>query len=651
MKRAAWASSATEFLSSHMLALAVWLVAVPMCGIVVVLSYKALDLPPPVRIENVQRWVEPLEERRFDSDGFVAIAENYPDTANADWRIVALPDTIPTPALVDMDERIPVARLWIRTEYTPQSDESRAIHITRVMGGACEIWVNGTLVFHNPEDWRHQWNIPVYYKLSQGAISAGKPILIEIALPFRLSQGYAFGSMYIGPTESVQMFHAKRVFWHRTVPNATMLVTLLLGILALHFWYYERSDRAHLMLGLTALAWFVTNVQYFGDFNDPLASLWFGAVVDVAAAWLLCFITSFALTFDQIRRPRLEKALLGYVVAATLVTLPIWKWQMYGLVFQHLINFALAMSIFGFLTWVAFRQRNTDYKLVMCTIWTPTLFGLHDLYFLTSQRSPDHYHIYPYTAFFMFGTFLIVIQQRYLRTRHELVKLNASLNDRLRLKEEELKRQHEQLLAVEQQRAVHGERRRLMRDMHDGVGTALMSSLVLAERGNLDQERTARVLRETLDELKLVIDSLEPTSNDIVLLLANLRYRFGQRIEDAGIKVHWQMEEIPPLSWLDPTHSLHILRIVQETFQNILKHAHATEVRIGVFRKHLEDLGDFVVIHIADNGIGFKASTDSFGRGLKNLRARAHELHGKLCLDSHPGEGTSISLYLPQTGQ
>jgi signal transduction histidine kinase len=63
---------------------------------------------------------------------------------------------------------------------------------------------------------------------------------------------------------------------------------------------------------------------------------------------------------------------------------------------------------------------------------------------------------------------------------------------------------------LDQQRAAADERQRLMRDMHDGLGSHLMSTLALMKRGALEQSELESLLADCIDELKLTIDSLEP---------------------------------------------------------------------------------------------------------------------------------------------
>jgi signal transduction histidine kinase len=162
--------------------------------------------------------------------------------------------------------------------------------------------------------------------------------------------------------------------------------------------------------------------------------------------------------------------------------------------------------------------------------------------------------------------------------------------------------------------------------------------------GDLDKAGVARVLRESIDDLKLTIDSLEPMGDDLLTLLGTLRYRLGNRLATAGIKFEWQVQETPPLNWLNPMASLQVLRILQEALTNILKHADANVIRVetGADDAH-------VFIRLLDNGRGFDVAAkhqQPTGRGLQSLRRRAARLNGRVEITSRPGE-TIVMLFLP----
>ena len=221
--------------------------------------------------------------------------------------------------------------------------------------------------------------------------------------------------------------------------------------------------------------------------------------------------------------------------------------------------------------------------------------------------------------------------------------VNASLEQRLQAREAELTASHERLREIEQRQTLSEERSRLMQDMHDGLGSSLTSALRIVERGQLDEAEVAQVLKGCIDDMKLAIDSMEPVDADLLLLLATLRFRLEPRLESTGIKLRWEVSNIPPLDWLNPKYSLHILRVLQEAFTNIIKHTQVTEIRVAT---KIE--GDHVVVSIVDNGQGFnvESAMNNGGKGLSNQMRRAESIGAEINLESDD-TGTRFTLKLP----
>ncbi|MEJ2711413.1 MAG: ATP-binding protein [Anaerolineales bacterium] len=88
-----------------------------------------------------------------------------------------------------------------------------------------------------------------------------------------------------------------------------------------------------------------------------------------------------------------------------------------------------------------------------------------------------------------------------------------------------------------------------------------------------------------------------------------------------------------------------LFRIAQEALNNALKHAQASQVQVTL--KQDQDTGN-LVLAISDNGTGFDTQMRSGGVGLRGMRARADELNGKLWIESEPGQGTRVSVEVPQ---
>jgi len=246
--------------------------------------------------------------------------------------------------------------------------------------------------------------------------------------------------------------------------------------------------------------------------------------------------------------------------------------------------------------------------------------------------------------FNIFVTLLIggIMVSRYVRALATVERAKDHLAEQLSARERELTESYDKLRAAEQRELLIEERRRVMQDMHDGMGSSLVSALRVVERGELDEAAVIQVLKDCIDDLKLTIDAMEPVEADLMILLATLRFRLQPRLDATGLKLRWRIQDIPPILWLDQHNALHILRILQEAITNVIKHAQASEISMST-----EADADIVCITVADNGRGFDpATTPTGGKGLANQMRRATAIGGEVSWTSDAC-GTRFCLRLP----
>src|SRR5262249_9775577 len=161
------------------------------------------------------------------------------------------------------------------------------------------------------------------------------------------------------------------------------------------------------------------------------------------------------------------------------------------------------------------------------------------------------------------------------RSLNETEALNTGLEQRVAERHAALEREQAKLQALAREQAIGEERERIMTDMHDGLGAQLIATLGRVEHGDTPSKQVAAAWRACSDDLRLAIDSLQPSDGDLLSVLGNLRYRLENRLKQHGIALDWQVGEVPKLASLTPRQVLHVLRILQEAFTNVLKHAHA----------------------------------------------------------------------------
>lgn len=220
-----------------------------------------------------------------------------------------------------------------------------------------------------------------------------------------------------------------------------------------------------------------------------------------------------------------------------------------------------------------------------------------------------------------------VLVRRVSAAMEQVKLLNAELSRKVGEREDELQRLFEQLRLVESQRVLEAERRRLTRDMHDGLGSQLVQALNVVRGGGqqMDSASVAAMLNHALEDLRMTLDSLEPMEGDLATILGTLRQRIAPALQAAQVELDWQVQEVPAIPGLEARGVLHVFRCLQEVFANVLKHARASRVTVIT-----RDLGGQVELCVRDDGIGLgslqSARTTGGGRGMGNIRLRASEL-------------------------
>jgi len=203
--------------------------------------------------------------------------------------------------------------------------------------------------------------------------------------------------------------------------------------------------------------------------------------------------------------------------------------------------------------------------------------------------------------------------------------------------------------------AIIEERRRIAREIHDGVAQSLgyLNLKTKQVSDSVSSQNTVKALTELSDIRKVVQDTYEDIRESIDQLtteirnlpiipaLANYTREFS---DNNGIKVKFDVSR--PFPQLSPVAELQLLRITQESLTNVRRHAQATEVEVK-----LGQTSQAVEMLIRDNGQGFDLSNLEESppgyHGLNIIRERAEGLGGSLDISTAPGEGTAVMVSLP----
>jgi signal transduction histidine kinase len=234
-------------------------------------------------------------------------------------------------------------------------------------------------------------------------------------------------------------------------------------------------------------------------------------------------------------------------------------------------------------------------------------------------------------------------QRRERQLLNTIAALTAS-TVRAVLLSDELRRSRQRIVTAREE-----ERRRLRRDLHDGLGPQLASQTLgmgaVEQLLPTDPEKARALLaslkkqaQEAIVDVRRLVYGLRPPALDDLGLVGALEQSVA-RYEGNGIRFTFDVPA--PLPALPAAVETAVFRIAQEALTNVVRHAQATACTIRLVCE-----GDALRLVIADNGQGLSI-TSSSGVGLHSMRERAAELNGQCVLESNPQGGTKVNARLP----
>lgn len=481
------------------------------------------------------------------------------------------------------------------------------------------------------------------------AAASGRELTIVATI--QRQRGAGLAPILLGAEQQLWPLQITQRRW-RTVAALVYAVSLLLmGGLAAGLWWRQR-DALYGCFSLAAFSGMVRNLDRAWP-DVPLPWPFWGAVVAVCYAVHIALIARFVLLALERNPPWLVRGLYAVLAAAVvlasasfLFALPM-LWTV-GLTMLQLLSMAC-------LPLVVVELRHNRAPVIWALLVAGVLSiaaGAYDLLVVRmGLLGGSTFTLTPHAVFVFVLILAGLVVERYSHTLRDYRALNASLAAQVADREAQLRQAFEALQAQRQEQAVLHERQRMMREIHDGVGSQLVGLLNVVTQPASDRSTMAEHVKLALDEMRMAVDSLQPGHDDIGTVLATLRYRLQARLDAAGIALGWDVETLPFSVPVTAQEALQVQRIVLEAITNVLKHAHATRIDL---KAGCEDAptGRIVTIAIADNGVGCAIGANGGpvagpGHGLNNMHSRAVSLGAELRVAPAAGGGTAVTLVWP----
>jgi len=598
------------------------------------LVWNYLVLYAPISLFGVT-GVEAIKQAQY----ITSQASSPQSLSQENWQPVSLPDDW-------YKNQHNVEQIWYRSNVSldTQSADVWAVYLPSVTHNAA-VYINGTWVgqggrFSDPVARHH--NEPLLFSFSSELLHEGlNQVDIRVKTAF-FEQGL-LDQFYLAPAEQLNGAYSWKHFFRVAFIQWITMAMYLMGLIVFMFWLARPQDNIYGIFSVELFFWATHNLNLFITDIPVSARIWEAMNISTLG-WTVITMIIFNHRYVGEGNIKIEKFMLPFAAIGIAIFFLPDIGSILHVGYSIWDSFVMIFGIYAlyYLVDTYRRQRNLDAYLMMLVGIPILVFGLHDILLINNfidRRDGLTMQFSVIPSVLLFSWFLI---RRFVQSINKAEHLAATLEQRVEEKQQALQIQYEQLNALEKKQVLADERERIMRDMHDGIGGQLVSTITLLR--NHDEPVFTKVrkkVQHSLTDLRLVIDSLDPLLSDLPTLLGMMRMRLIDQLESANIELEWAVTELPEIKNMGPRHSLHIMRIVQEAIANSIKHSSSATMTLatGVIDN------EKVYIDIIDYGQSNGNTQSNTSRGINNMQYRADQLGGELQI-KHTNTGTSVRLLL-----
>jgi len=579
----------------------------------------------------------------FERADFLLSGQSQPPKDGEGWTPVALPH--------EWRHSHPgvSGRGWyrIRFDLVEAPVLAQAVMIAHERSQGSVFFVNGRTIGGSRDlISRAGWGFsnPLYLVIPPGMLRAGSNVIhVRMLTSAHPENIQGLGRVTYGQARPVRAAAATIWEYGFYADRSFAAMAFAAGLITLFVWFARRSDQVMLWFSITCLTWAVVNVCRF----------WLRWLDSPSVHWALHVYTTYGLVVPSVilclrtiglRRPLLEAALWTYLAAE--ITYPLWSDVTNILVRNSwdVANTLLLIAGAALVLRSAPRPLRLAYRFEIAALLVMAALMFSEVARFLGWVDIESPVVRQYHVPVMLLAIGAAIFDRHVLAVWRIERANLELERRVEEKAREIRAYHDERQEVLRRQALAQERHRIISDMHDGLGASLVGLLRYVQSRPGDPRGIEQRVREALQEMRIAIDALEPAQGDLASVLGSLRYRLEPLTEAVGVRLAWDVAEMPKVEALDAPAVSAVQRAVLEAIFNALKHSDARAIRLAAAPRE-----DGIEIRVEDDGRGFDPALPSPGRGLGTMRERMLALGGCTEVVSRPHAGTAVIFHVPYT--
>lgn len=565
---------------------------------------------------------------------------------------------------IDLAPMLNQPKNGIERSNQSRSASQYAILIMQVINGG-DVFLNGIWIHGLPRSdkltrrvWYQPMLVPIPSRLLNQHGQENKLTVIQSTYePYSI-----IPNIYFGEYADLSQVAAVVNLFSNTLANTSIIFCLIVGIFMVGAWMASPKSALFFYAGCAAITWAILFTLALWPILPVSWMRTWRTILFGAEGTIMVVMSLFVLISAELTIKSAWKAFwLVYVCAAPIM------YFMEGESIERDLNIywtIIGVSFYSYacirLTIYAWRTSNGSAFALMLVSVVSMILAVHDYAVVTgllnfiiwSEEGWTWWELLTepiYLTHLGLPLQLIVtgkvLLSDYGKMYEKVRKANAELGEALRRRENELQRTYEAKRLLVQQFVQRREQDRIYQDIHDGVGSKLVSLLFSLKSGKVKPEATINWLEACIRDLRNVISATADESDDLQLAIFDICLSLEEQLDGSEIILSYDISSPQPIR-LDRKRHIQAVRSFQEMLTNAVKHSGARHIHVT-----LSSNKNSCEIVVQDDGRGMPIDDSNEGNsgklGVKGLTSRAAALLGECRWDSSPGIGTSVKLNFP----